>query len=196
MIRGHQAAAFLRVEIERAARIEKARRARRSAPRAPRPVITSGRRADHNTSTASAIAAGSGGRPRGAPWAASSRRARGCGSHSRRAARRSESRYRPGRARRVALRPRDRLVELADHLLGNPRGARRSRHRPRISTWGMSCSGPMLACGRAVQPPISRTGTRASDALAIAVTVLVTPGPAVTMATPSVPVSSAWACAM
>ena len=32
-------------------------------------------------------------------------------------------------------------------------------------------------------------------ALAIAVTVLVTPGPAVTIATPSWPVSSAWACA-
>ena len=48
----------------------------------------------------------------------------------------------------------------------------------------MSCSGPIFACGREVQPPINRTGTRASDALAMAVTVLVTPGPAVTMATP------------
>src|SRR5216683_3030095 len=38
----------------------------------------------------------------------------------------------------------------------------------RISTWGMSCSGPMLACGRDVQPPISSTGARASDALALA----------------------------
>jgi hypothetical protein len=34
----------------------------------------------------------------------------------------------------------------------------------------------MLACGRDVQPPISRTGARASEAFAIAVTVLVTPG--------------------
>jgi len=46
------------------------------------------------------------------------------------------------------------------------------------------------------QPPISSTGTRARYAFAIAVTVLVTPGPAVTMATPKPPVSSAWACAM
>src|SRR5262252_10321915 len=66
----------------------------------------------------------------------------------------------------------------------------------RMSTCGMSCSGPMLTCGRGGQPPISSTGTRARYALAIAVTVLVTPGPAVTMATPSLPVSSAWACAM
>ena len=51
----------------------------------------------------------------------------------------------------------------------------------------MSCSGPILACGREVQPPISSTGMRASEALAIAVTVLVTPGPAVTMATPKLP---------
>ncbi len=54
----------------------------------------------------------------------------------------------------------------------------------------------MLACGREVQPPISSTGARASEALAMAVTVLVTPGPAVTMATPKLPVSSACACAM
>ena len=60
----------------------------------------------------------------------------------------------------------------------------------------MSCSGPMLACGREVQPPIRRTGTRASEALAMEVTVLVTPGPAVTMATPNPPVSSAWAWAI
>ena len=66
----------------------------------------------------------------------------------------------------------------------------------RMSTCGMSCSGPILACGRDGQPPISSTGARASEALAMAVTVLVTPGPAVTMATPSAPVSSAWACAM
>ena len=60
----------------------------------------------------------------------------------------------------------------------------------------MSCSGPMLTCGRGGQPPISSSGTRASEALATAVTVFVTPGPAVTMTTPSVPVSSAWAWAM
>ena len=54
----------------------------------------------------------------------------------------------------------------------------------------------MLTWGRGGQPPISSTGTRASVAFAIAVTVLVTPGPAVTIATPSAPVSSAWACAM
>src|SRR5262249_31127021 len=64
------------------------------------------------------------------------------------------------------------------------------------STCGMSCSGPMLTCGRGGQPPISSTGTRARNAFAIAVTVLVTPGPAVTMATPKPPASSACACAM
>ena len=54
----------------------------------------------------------------------------------------------------------------------------------------------MLACTRVVQPPISNTGTRARSALAMPVTQLVTPGPAVAMQTPSSPVNSAWACAM
>ena len=54
----------------------------------------------------------------------------------------------------------------------------------------------MFACGRDVQPPIKRTGARARDALHIAVTVFVTPGPAVTIATPNCPVSSACAWAM
>jgi hypothetical protein len=53
----------------------------------------------------------------------------------------------------------------------------------------------MLACWRAVQPPISQERC-ASEAFAIAVTVLVTPGPAVTIATPSAPLSSACAWAM
>ncbi len=43
---------------------------------------------------------------------------------------------------------------------------------------------------------MSKTGIRASEAFAIAVTQLVTPGPAVTIATPNVFISSAWACAM
>ena len=60
----------------------------------------------------------------------------------------------------------------------------------------MSCSGPMLACGRDVQPPITTTGARASDALATPLTVFVTPGPAVTITMPMPPVSSACACAM
>ena len=49
----------------------------------------------------------------------------------------------------------------------------------------------MFICGRGGQPPISNTGARASEALAIAVTQFVTPGPAVTMATARRPVSSA-----
>ena len=49
----------------------------------------------------------------------------------------------------------------------------------------------MLTCGRGGHPPMSSTGIRAIDAFAIAVTVLVTPGPAVTIATAGVPVNSA-----
>jgi hypothetical protein len=44
----------------------------------------------------------------------------------------------------------------------------------------------MFAWKREVQPPISSTGARASEALAMPVTQFVTPGPAVTIATPSV----------
>ena len=85
----------------------------------------------------------------------------------------------------IAQGARNRLVEFAHHLLGDAQSTRRRVTGRRISTCGMSCSGPILACGREVQPPISKTGARASDALAIAVTVLVTPGPAVTIATPN-----------
>ena len=65
-----------------------------------------------------------------------------------------------------------------------------------IETWSMPCSGPRSSCGIGAQPPISRTGARSSCALAIAVTQLVTPGPAVTSAMPTSPVSTAWQCAM
>jgi hypothetical protein len=51
-------------------------------------------------------------------------------------------------------------------------------------------------CGRGGVPDSTRTGARETCALAIPVIALVTPGPAVTRATPSSPVSSAWACAM
>ena len=47
---------------------------------------------------------------------------------------------------------------------------------------GMSCSGCLFDCGRGGQPPIRISGIRETDAFAIAVTVFVTPGPAVASA--------------
>jgi len=63
---------------------------------------------------------------------------------------------------------------------------------------GLNLGAPSVAADGAVQVTVKvkNTGARASEALARAVTVLVTPGPAVTMATAKPPVSSAWACAM
>ena len=54
----------------------------------------------------------------------------------------------------------------------------------------------MLDCGTGGQPPMTMSGIREIEALATAVTVLVTPGPAVTSATAVCPVSSVWAWAM
>ena len=60
----------------------------------------------------------------------------------------------------------------------------------------MSCIAAIPVCGRGARPEITNTGLRETKALDIAVTALVSPGPAVTMATPRSPVSSALACAM
>ena len=65
------------------------------------------------------------------------------------------------------------------------------------STWFMSWSEPMSASARGPAPPITIIGTAARCAFATAVTVSVTPGPAVTAHTPTVPVmrdhaSAAW----
>ena len=165
-----------------------------AAPRAPRPVTTSGRFAAQNTSTAVAIAAASGGSRRGG-LACIHSSSTSCGGTRARSTR-SGFRRRPGRARRHRRCARHRLVELADDLLGEVERPRVRVTGLRMSTCGMPCSGPMFACGRGGQPPISRTGARARKALATAVTVLVTPGPAVTRATPNPPASSACACAM
>src|SRR5580692_8738991 len=60
----------------------------------------------------------------------------------------------------------------------------------------MSCRPPRFSCGRGLPPEITRIGARETWALAMPVMELVIPGPAVTSATPSSPVSSAWACAI
>src|SRR6185437_11472231 len=60
----------------------------------------------------------------------------------------------------------------------------------------MSCRPPRFSCGRGLPPDITSTEARDTCALAIPVMLLVMPGPAVTSATPSSPVSSACACAM
>ena len=59
----------------------------------------------------------------------------------------------------------------------------------------MSCSAPRPLSRVAVAPPNSTTGDCAICAFLTAVTVLVTPGPAVTAATPIVPVIRATASA-
>src|SRR5690606_40208865 len=56
------------------------------------------------------------------------------------------------------------------------------------------CSAPRFSCGLGGQPESTSTGARATCALARPVIALVTPGPAVTSATPSEPESSACAC--
>jgi hypothetical protein len=56
----------------------------------------------------------------------------------------------------------------------------------RISdTWSSSCRAPCSAWTSGRAPPITTSGTCATAALATAVTVPVTPGPAVTTATPA-----------
>ncbi len=51
-------------------------------------------------------------------------------------------------------------------------------------SWSNSCSAPCSACTSGRAPPITTSGTWAANAFATAVTVPVTPGPAVTTATP------------
>ena len=60
-----------------------------------------------------------------------------------------------------------------------------------MSTWGRSCSEPILCWLRAPCPPISRNGLSARKALATPVTASVVPGPAVTTAQPGLPVTRA-----
>lgn len=55
---------------------------------------------------------------------------------------------------------------------------------------------PIPVCGRGTRPEMTTSGTAAACALAMPVALFVTPGPAVTMATPTVPVTSPAACAM
>ena len=54
----------------------------------------------------------------------------------------------------------------------------------------------MFSCGRGGTPEMMSTGTRDTEALAMPVSALVMPGPAVTSATPRRPVRSLWAWAM
>jgi hypothetical protein len=61
--------------------------------------------------------------------------------------------------------------------------------------WAMSCSAPRPCKAVGAAPPSSSTGDCASCAFFSAVIVLVSPGPAVTAATPVVPVSRATASA-
>ena len=158
MIARHQAAALLGVEIDGAERVEQAHElgagpagaAARSPPAAASP--TTARRPSARWS------AGSGGMTRG-----------GFGRHPfveheiaaprGRAARRSESRDRPGPARRGRRTPGSRLRRTRESPDRRPAAcARAAMTGRRMSTWGMSCSGPMLACARDVQPPITSTG--------------------------------------
>ncbi len=62
--------------------------------------------------------------------------------------------------------------------------------------WSTSCMAPIPVCGRGTLPEMTSNGTPAAQALAMPVAAFVTPGPAVTMATPTVPVTSPAACAM
>ena len=61
--------------------------------------------------------------------------------------------------------------------------------------WSMSCSAPRPCSAVGAAPPSSITGDCASCAFFSAVIVLVMPGPAVTAATPGMPVSRAVASA-
>ena len=60
-----------------------------------------------------------------------------------------------------------------------------------MSTWGRSCSEPILCCESAPWPPMRRNGLSARNAFATPVTASVVPGPAVTTATPGRPVMRA-----
>jgi hypothetical protein len=56
-----------------------------------------------------------------------------------------------------------------------------------ISTWGKSCSEPILCCDSAPCPPIIKSGLSARKALAMPVMALVVPGPAVVTTQPILP---------
>ena len=56
------------------------------------------------------------------------------------------------------------------------------------STCGRSCSDPILCCVRAPWPPMCSTGLSERNAVAMPVTALVQPGPAVVTTQPSLPV--------
>ena len=180
----------------RRVRIEEARRARRAAPIAPRPVITSGR-------FAAAIIAPHARRRRDRAECAAAASARGTRRARRSAARVSRSTsvgistYTGPGGLPSPMRGRPCLVEVAQQVVRDAQRARTARHRPHdVDVLRCPAAGRGRPAARGAQPPISSTGTRSSCALAIAVTQLVTPGPAVANATPTCPVSTAWQCAM
>jgi hypothetical protein len=192
MIGGHQAAAFLRVEVEGAGGVEQAQQRRSGAARpAPGDDERALRRPEHIDR-------------RGDRRRLGQQPARRLGLHPfvehelrRHAATQHVDRdFGVDRAGLAGIAARRRLSSSRTTCSAtlSVRAVRVTGRR--MSTCGMPCSGPMFACGRGGQPPISRTGARARKALATAVTVLVTPGPAVTRATPNPPASSACACAM
>ena len=99
------------------------------APRAPRPVMTSGRLRRPEASTAAAIGVGIGRRSRAAASAAASRRARALAAPCvAQHVGRDLDIDRPGLAQ-VAHGPRHRLVQLADHLVGDARACARCGSR-------------------------------------------------------------------
>ena len=57
-----------------------------------------------------------------------------------------------------------------------------------MSTWGRSCSEPILCWVSAPWPPMWRIGLSERNAVAMPVTALVQPGPAVVTTQPSLPV--------
>ena len=60
-----------------------------------------------------------------------------------------------------------------------------------MSTWGRSCSEPILCCVSAPCPPMWSTGLSDRNAVAMPVSALVKPGPAVVTTQPSRPVCRA-----
>ena len=57
-----------------------------------------------------------------------------------------------------------------------------------MSTWGRSCSEPILCCVSELCPPMCSTGLSDLKAVAMPVTALVQPGPAVVTTQPNLPV--------
>ena len=141
---------------------------------APRPLITRGRRADHNLDRF-------GNRRAIGHQHTRTLRCHPFIEHELRRHRRAQNVGRnfdvtgAGLAH-VAERMCDGLIELSYHLIGNTRCARGTGHGTQNIDVRNVLKGSMFACGRDVQPPIKRTGARARDALQIAVTVFVTPG--------------------